>query len=69
MFILLRKMLKILYQLCTSVRNVVYITAVYVDAIKILGAHMLYLPFYSVPFFTSLNLLAKILKAIVLAIV
>jgi len=54
MFVLPRKMLKIFYQLCTwstSVRNAVYITTVYVDAIKILGAHILYLPFHSVPMF------------------
>ena len=54
LFVLPRKMLKILYQLCTwsmSVRNAVYITPVYVDAIKILGAHILCLPFYSVPLF------------------
>jgi len=54
MFVLPRKMLKILYQLytwSTSVRNVVYIMPVHVDAIKILGAHLLYLPFYSVPLF------------------
>jgi len=51
MFVLPMKMLKILYQLCTSVRNAVYVTPVYVDAIKILGAHILYLPFYSVPLF------------------
>jgi len=50
MFVLPRKMLKILYQLWTgsaSVRNEVYIMPVYVDA-KILGAHIIYL-FYSVP--------------------
>ena len=46
MFVLPRKMLKILYQLCTwstlvRFRNAVYITPVYVDAIKILGAHIL----------------------------
>ena len=49
MFVLPRKMLKILHHLCTLVRNAVYITPVYVDAIKILGAHIAsYLPFYGV---------------------
>ena len=68
MFVLPRKMLKILYQLCiwsTSVRNVVYIMPVYVDTIKILGTHILCLPFYSVPLFCITKSISKkyILKA------
>ena len=54
--------LKILYQLCTrstSVRNAVYITPVYADAIKILGAHILYLPFNSVPLFYITQSISK----------
>ena len=68
MFILPKKMLKILYQLCTwstSVRNAIYIMPVCVDAIKKLEVHILYLPFYSVHCFTSLNLLAKNIKCTV----
>ena len=71
MFVLPKKMLKILYQLCTwntSVRNAVYITPVYVDAIKILGAHVLYLPFYSVPLFYITQSISKKMLKIVLAI-
>jgi len=58
MFVLPKKMSKILYQLCTwsmSVRNAVYVMPVYVDAIKILGAHILFTVYHC---FTSLNLLA-----------
>ena len=63
MFFLRRKMLKILYQMCdwsTSVRNAVYITPVYVDAIKILGVHISFIAYHC---FTSLNLLANNIKS------
>ena len=71
MLVLPRKMLKILYQLCTwstSVRNAVYIyiyiyiyiTPVYVDTIKILGAHISFKVYHC---FTSLNLLASNIKS------
>ena len=61
LFALPRKM-NILYQLCTwsmSFRNAVYIMPVYVDAIKILGAHILYLSFYSVPLFYITQSISK----------
>jgi len=66
LFVLPRKMLKILYQLCTwstSVRNAVYIMPVYVDSIKILGAHILYLPFYSLPLFYITQSISKNIKS------
>ena len=66
MLILPRRMLKIFYQLCIwsmSVGNAAYNMTVYVDAIKTLGAHIVHLPFYSAPFFISLNLLASSIKS------
>ena len=62
MLVLPKKILKILYQLCTwstSVRNAVYIMPVYVDPIKILGAHIL---FYSVPLFYITQSISTLLQ-------
>jgi len=70
LFILPRKMLKILYQLCTwsmSVRNAVYIMPVYMLTLSKYWEHIyiLYLPFYRIPLFYITQSISKNIKSTV----